>query len=485
MNRDVAVKVLNAGFSSEIERRTFERECHALGRLSHHPNIVTVFNDAMTTDGRPCIVMELYHSNYRERLEHDGVLAIDEAIAVAVRICGALQTAHEAGVLHRDLKPHNIFVSAYGEPALGDFGISTIDDERSQSRSSGLSIAYAAPEVLEDGDASVASDIYSTAIAVAYGGRYGLYARGDEPGILSIRSVPDDREKLRIATTGILGSYLYFSPDDRFLLGLEDGYALRVWRVADGRAMLPGDLRGCRAHAFSMDGRQLAVGWQDWILCFDLATGREVRRWRIAGTAHTLAFHPDHRQLAVGYLNRGVASVYDAANGKLVADLEVGAIQNQVVAWHPQGERLAVTGSDPRIQIWSVAVKDKLAVLDGHRQHVQRLTFHPSGQLLASRGWDGMLLLWDPFTGRQLMRLTSVNDPQFSVDGRWLGVAWHENRADLLEVALNRENRTLSSNAVSGVCNASSIVRFSLRIPGAGVPQCGHRFHESSINFPQ
>ncbi len=166
MNRDVAIKVLNAGFSSDAERRTFERECHALGQLSHHPNIVTVFNDAFTTDGRPCIVMELYHSNYRERLEQSGSLAVDEAIEVAVRICGALQTAHEAGVLHRDLKPHNIFVSAYGEPALGDFGISTIDDERSQSRSSGLSIAYAAPEVLEDGDASVASDIYSTGITL-------------------------------------------------------------------------------------------------------------------------------------------------------------------------------------------------------------------------------------------------------------------------------------------------------------------------------
>lgn len=164
MDRDVAIKVLNAGFGSEAERRTFERECHALGRLSHHPNIVTVFNDSVTADGRPCIVMELYHSNYRDRLEQTGALSIDEAMAVTVRICGALQTAHEAGILHRDLKPHNIFVSAYGEPALGDFGISTIDDERSQSRSSGLSIAYAAPAVLEDGDASVVSDVYSTGI---------------------------------------------------------------------------------------------------------------------------------------------------------------------------------------------------------------------------------------------------------------------------------------------------------------------------------
>jgi len=166
MNRDVAIKVLNAGFSSDAERRTFERECHALGQLSHHPNIVTVFNDSVTADGRPCIVMELYHSNYRDRLEQNGPLSVDEAMAVTVRICGALHTAHEAGVLHRDLKPHNIFVSAYGEPALGDFGISTIDDERSQSRSSGLSIAYAAPEVLEDGDASVASDVYSTGITL-------------------------------------------------------------------------------------------------------------------------------------------------------------------------------------------------------------------------------------------------------------------------------------------------------------------------------
>jgi tRNA A-37 threonylcarbamoyl transferase component Bud32 len=161
MHRDVAVKVLNSGIATEAERRTFERECRALGQLSAHPNIVTVYRPAFTADQRPSIVMELYHGNYRERLDRTGPLPLDELLTVGVRIAGALHTAHQAGVLHRDLKPHNIFLSAYGEPALGDFGISTIDDERSHSGASGLSVAYAAPEVLEDSDASVAADIYS------------------------------------------------------------------------------------------------------------------------------------------------------------------------------------------------------------------------------------------------------------------------------------------------------------------------------------
>lgn len=161
LNRDVAIKVLNSGLSTETERRTFERECRALGQLTSHPNIVTVYRPAFTSDMRPCIVMELYHGNFRERLERSGPLPIGELLSVGVRIAGALHTAHTRGVLHRDVKPHNIFLSAYGEPALGDFGISTIDDERSHSAASGLSVAYAAPELLEDESATAASDVYA------------------------------------------------------------------------------------------------------------------------------------------------------------------------------------------------------------------------------------------------------------------------------------------------------------------------------------
>ena len=245
--------------------------------------------------------------------------------------------------------------------------------------------------------------------------------------IISIRSIPDDQEIRRIAAGPILGKYLYFSPDDRFLLGLGDGYTLGVWRVADGQPVLRDELRGCRAHAFSPDGRRLAVGQQEWVLCFDLATGQEVKRWRVPAPAHTLAFHPDNGKLAVGYFSSSVASVYDAASGALLTDLPVVAMSNQVVAWHPDGERLAVAGSDPRIQIWNVAAKRKVATLEGHVQHVTVLTFHPDGEPagLARLGRHAAAV-GSGLTGRQLMQLTSVSDLRNSAPtaGGWAS-SWH------------------------------------------------------------
>jgi serine/threonine protein kinase/WD40 repeat protein len=285
---------------------------------------------------------------------------------------------------------------------------------------------------------------------VAYGGQYRLYAREDTTGILSIRTIPEDKEIRRIASGPIPGEYLYFSPDERFLLGLGERDTLLVWRMADGQPALRDEFRDCWAHAFSPDGQRLAVAQQEGILCFDLATGQEVKRWRLPARAHSLAFHPHNGTLAVGYFHSRAASVYDAARGTLLTELPVGPVGAQIVAWHPDGERLAVVGSDPRIQIWNVATRRKLATLEGHAQRVTTLTFHPGGELLASHGWDGQLLLWHPSSGRQLMHLTAGNPPHFSADGRWLGVTWNGDRADLLEVTPTREYRTLVSSAGAG-----------------------------------
>ncbi len=141
----------------------FERECHAVGAVSGHPNIVGVHEGGFTDDGRAYLVMEYFPGgSLLDQLERDGPMSAVEVINVGLKIGRALGVAHDAGVLHRDVKPANILVSAYGEPALADFGIARV--EGGQQTATGLvtaSLAHASPEVLQGGPPSAVSDLYS------------------------------------------------------------------------------------------------------------------------------------------------------------------------------------------------------------------------------------------------------------------------------------------------------------------------------------
>lgn len=161
LGREVAIKVLDVRIDDENVRARFEAEARIMGLLSTHPAIVTVFDAAFASEGEPCIVMELYRGDYGQRLKADGQLGLREALSVGVRLCGALQTVHDAGILHLDIKPKNVFVSSAGEPALGDFGISTVTGDRSQRTVGGWSFDYSPPETYEFGAASQQSDLYS------------------------------------------------------------------------------------------------------------------------------------------------------------------------------------------------------------------------------------------------------------------------------------------------------------------------------------
>src|SRR5262249_33389622 len=109
--------------------------------------------------------------------------------------------------------------------------------------------------------------------AVAYGGQYRLYARADDEGVISIRGISDDQEVRRI-TSGLTAPIgLFFSPDERFLLGLGKADTLRVWGVADGQRALRDELGGCGAHAFGPDGRQLGGGQHEGVGRVRLADG--------------------------------------------------------------------------------------------------------------------------------------------------------------------------------------------------------------------
>jgi serine/threonine protein kinase len=160
--RDVAVKVLNATLDATAQAR-FERECQALGALSSHPGIVTVYESGLAQSGRPYLVMEyLPAGSLEDRLQATGPIPWHEAVQMGGHLARALDAAHRAGVVHRDIKPANVLIGGYGQVLLGDFGIASVAG--TPQTASGVvtaTIAHAAPEVLGRSRPTERSDLYS------------------------------------------------------------------------------------------------------------------------------------------------------------------------------------------------------------------------------------------------------------------------------------------------------------------------------------
>jgi ATP/maltotriose-dependent transcriptional regulator MalT len=167
LDRAVAVKVLSTD-QDGIDLEQFAREQRAMGRVSGHPNIVPVLHSGLTFTGRPYIVMQYHRRNTLGAWIHaDGPLGLREALTIGVRLAGALETAHRAGVLHRDVKPANILLTDYGEPQLSDFGIARITGSRESAPDVLVgSPSYTAPELFKGRPASMAADVYSLAATV-------------------------------------------------------------------------------------------------------------------------------------------------------------------------------------------------------------------------------------------------------------------------------------------------------------------------------
>lgn len=161
LDRTVAVKVLPGGLDDDAQRR-FEREATALGRLSNHPNIVTVFDSGETTHGQPYLVMEyVRQGSAADLLRREGPLSWDRVLDLAVSVCGALATAHAAGIMHRDVKPENILLSDFGDPMICDFGIARLEDRSSSTVGLSGTLAHLAPELLHGAPPTPRSDLYS------------------------------------------------------------------------------------------------------------------------------------------------------------------------------------------------------------------------------------------------------------------------------------------------------------------------------------
>ncbi|MEU6535056.1 serine/threonine-protein kinase [Streptomyces sp. NPDC047000] len=161
------------------------REARAAARLDH-PAVVNV-HDVAVVDGQPWIVMELVHGRSLGDVLQEGTLDVREAARIGLEVLGALEAAHAAGVLHRDVKPDNVLLGRHGRVVLTDFGIAQIEGETRLTDTGGFvgSPEYIAPERVLGRRPGPASDLWSLGV-VLYAATEGVspFRRSNTPATL-------------------------------------------------------------------------------------------------------------------------------------------------------------------------------------------------------------------------------------------------------------------------------------------------------------
>jgi serine/threonine protein kinase len=230
LERPVALKVLSRSLARDDDfLARFQRE----GRLAaalEHPHILPVY-EAGQSSGRAFISMRIVEGSTLAQRASDSPLSGREALDILGQIARALDAAHDAGMLHRDVKPQNILLSDAGHPYLSDFGIATIRDDRGVAAESGTfvgSVPYSSPEQLRGTAITEATDVYALAVVLYQLLTGRLPFDGDSDAALFYAHLHTPPPRL----SGIcVGAPLAL--DDVFLSGLAKDPAERPLRASD------------------------------------------------------------------------------------------------------------------------------------------------------------------------------------------------------------------------------------------------------------
>jgi len=163
--KQVAIKVLKRGTDTDEVLRRFRIEQQILANLDH-PNITRLLDAGITKDGLPYFVMEFIEGKPITHFVQQENVDLEGRLELFLKICSAVDLAHENQIIHRDIKPTNVLVNRNSDPKLLDFGIAKLlsadsDDDITVAAERRLTPMYAAPEQVAGQPATIATDVYS------------------------------------------------------------------------------------------------------------------------------------------------------------------------------------------------------------------------------------------------------------------------------------------------------------------------------------
>ena len=295
------------------------------------------------------------------------------------------------------------------------------------------------------------------------------YARSNKDGTVSIRRLSDDRELFALASMGQPAS-MRFSPSGRHLVvcsGSQAAGPLKVWELGglEPRCIHEGASLNSAFIDFSPHHGQLAYETPNQLTIVDLATGQKQASWRLPGSPWPcgIRWNPKSNQLAVGRKIDGkwLVEIRDSTTGAVVVSLPRTTAYCSSFTWHPDGRRLAV-GEGDKISFWDVPSRQRVAVLEGHKNMGIFVRFNQAGDRMISSDWSGASRLWDVASGQQILTILGVGLGSFAPDDGSLACVRNPGKVQILRFAPGREIRTLGRiPAVGTILNMGDGLRLS------------------------
>jgi serine/threonine protein kinase len=196
--RLVALKVPDESAGSWLHD-VLRDEGEVLSAIGTHPHVIRCYERLELPDGRPALLLEHCRGTLHDALRGDQPVA-PEAVAVGIKVAGALETAHRYGVIHCDVRPHNLFRTESGEPALAGFDAAARKDATEPRPPLHRLTAHTAPELLEGEPPTTASDVYGLAATlyelVAGRAAFRAYA-GESPASVIVRVLSNPVQRIK------------------------------------------------------------------------------------------------------------------------------------------------------------------------------------------------------------------------------------------------------------------------------------------------